>query len=60
MSIRCTKCGAEFGGRDELKRDRQFLDVISRDPFYGIYEPILVCPRCGWDEFEETEVKEND
>lgn len=57
--IKCINCGAEYNDYDELKRDKQLLDVINRDPFYGIYEPILVCPRCGNDEFEEEEVKEN-
>lgn len=51
--IKCINCDEVYHDYSELKRDKRLLDVINRDPFYGAYEPILVCPYCGRDEFDE-------
>ena len=52
--VRCLNCGAEIL-RDDLKYTREYMGE-----FWGMpaYEDAYVCPRCGSDDIEESEVEE--
>lgn len=54
--VRCLNCGAEIL-RDELEYTREYMGE-----FWGMpaYEDAYVCPHCGSDDIEDSEVDDDE